>query len=75
MPLLPAKLVPPKKWKQFQDKNIDINSDKNYNICLSIGARSANALLSVFVGDNDRAEKLADAIKKAAMKLNINSIG
>jgi len=68
-----AKLIPPKEWKKFQDKNIDVSADKNYNICLTIGARSANALLSVFLNDNAKAEKLADAIKKAAEKLNIKA--
>ena len=60
-------------WGNYLDDNVAYASDQAEVLAFSVGAKSTNALLAVFLDEYETAEKLAGAIQEAAAKLNVQS--
>jgi hypothetical protein len=60
-------------WGNYLDDSVAYASDQAEVLAFSVGAKSTNALLAVFLDEYETAEKLAGAIQEAAAKLNVQS--
>jgi hypothetical protein len=60
-------------WGKYLDRDAAIGVSDREAIGFHIGAKSANALLAVFLDDYDTAENIGGSIKNASEKLNIKS--
>lgn len=60
-------------WGKYINTDASIGVSGREAISFHIGAKSANALLAVFLDDYDTAEKIGGSIKSASDKLNIKS--
>lgn len=60
-------------WGKYLNRDASIGVSDREAVSFHIGAKSANALLAVFLDDYDTAEKIGGSIKSASDKLNIKS--
>lgn len=60
-------------WGKYLKKDDAVPSGSDAEIGFSLGVKSANSLLAVFLNDYDTAEKLAKSLQAGAEKLNVQS--
>ena len=60
-------------WGKYLKKDDAVPSGSDAGIGFSLGVKSANSLLAVFLKDYDTAEKLAKNLQAGAEKLNVQS--
>jgi hypothetical protein len=68
-----VKETEPSLWGNYLVRDAVIAATDRATVGFLIGARSANALLAVFLDDYEAAERIGESIKRASEKLNIKS--